>query len=110
MSAPSTRLVTLEPACGQRLSFFFLAVPYAGRVKGNVKFQGLGVIDKVEVVSQWDRHAAKTFANYRFDAVILSLASENEKLRLVLDQRSPRPRRYPSKIRSRSRLSRGAVG
>ncbi len=57
---------------------FFLAVPYAGRVKGNVKFQGLGVIDKVEVVSQWDRHAAKTFANYRFDAVILSLASENE--------------------------------
>jgi len=57
---------------------FFLAVPHAGRVKGNVKFQGLGVIDKVEVVSQWDRHAAKTFANYRFDAVILSLATENE--------------------------------
>jgi hypothetical protein len=31
---------------------FFLAVPHGGRVKGNVKFQGVGVIDRVELVSQ----------------------------------------------------------
>jgi Restriction endonuclease AspBHI N-terminal/Restriction endonuclease len=59
---------------------FFLAVPHGGRIKGNVKFQGVGVIDKVELVSQWDRHAAGTFANYRFDVVILSLAREAEDL------------------------------
>lgn len=59
---------------------FYLAVPQDGRVKGNVRFQGLGVLDRVELVTQWDRHASRAFANYRYDLVILSLAPEAEML------------------------------
>ncbi len=57
---------------------FFLGVPHQGRVKGQVSFQGFGVIQRSEVVAQWDSTSGTTFPNYMFEFVVLSLAAENE--------------------------------
>jgi hypothetical protein len=57
---------------------FFLSVPHEGRVKGNVKFQGFGIVERAELVSQWDVKAERSFPNYRFDFAVLGLAEEGE--------------------------------
>jgi hypothetical protein len=56
----------------------FVSVPHHGRVKGNVRFQGLGIIERSELVSQWDGKAERSFPNYRFDFAVLSLATEGD--------------------------------
>ena len=57
---------------------FFRRVREGGRAKGNVQFQGFGIIDRVERITQFDRKNKQAFANYQFDFMILSLAIENE--------------------------------
>lgn len=58
----------------------FEAVPYGGRVKGQLIFHGLGVITKSELVVQREEKSRKTFPNYVFDIALLDLAHENENL------------------------------
>lgn len=58
---------------------FFERVPYNGSQKGYLKFQGYGIIESVELVTQYD---VKTkdgyFSNYVFDMCVFSLKDDNE--------------------------------
>jgi len=56
----------------------FRRVRVGSRTKGNVQFQGFGIITKVERVTQYDRRAEALFSNYAFDFAIFSLSEENE--------------------------------
>lgn len=58
----------------------FEATPYAGRIKGQVIFHGVGVITKAELVVQRDPKSNLTFPNYVFDIALLDLSGENEEL------------------------------
>lgn len=58
---------------------FFKRVDYDGRKKGNLLFQGYGVIQSVELVTQFDpKLSTKYFTNYVFDMCVFSLKSSNE--------------------------------
>lgn len=58
---------------------FFERVPYGGRIKGNLKFKGFGIIESVELVTQYDTKTdSGYFSNYVFDMCIFSLKEENE--------------------------------
>ncbi len=58
---------------------FFERVPYNGSLKGYLKFQGYGVIESIELITQYD---VKTkdgyFSNYVFDMCVFSLKNDNE--------------------------------
>jgi hypothetical protein len=56
---------------------FFKRVIYDGRIKGNLMFQGFGVIEKVEMVTQYDSKG-NYFANYMFDLCVFTMKSEKE--------------------------------
>jgi len=56
---------------------FFRRVPINGRVKGYVQFQGFGIIEKVELITQLNKDN-EPFSNYVFYCAVLSLASEQE--------------------------------
>jgi hypothetical protein len=58
----------------------FRGVPVDGAVKGYVQFCGIGVVWRAERVAQFDAKAARSFTNYVFDIVVLSLAAEDELL------------------------------
>ncbi len=57
---------------------FFKRVAIGDRVKGNVEFNGFGVISQVELVVQFDKRTRSNFSNYSFDFTVLNLAKENE--------------------------------
>lgn len=57
---------------------FFKRVVQKGRIKGNVQFQGIGLIHKCERLTQFDRKYNRSFTNYVFDFVVLNLTKENE--------------------------------
>jgi len=56
----------------------FRRVAVGGRAKGNVKFQGFGIISRAERITQNDRRKQRPFTNYVFDFTIFSLSNENE--------------------------------
>lgn len=56
---------------------FFEKVSYEGRPKGNAVFQGFGIVESAELVTQYNKDH-EYFANYRFNFCVLSLAKENE--------------------------------
>ncbi|MGI2171739.1 restriction endonuclease [Shewanella sp. MF05960] len=58
---------------------FFKRVVINGVAKGYPQFQGLGVINSVELVTQWDNKLGRTFTNYAFDFTVLCIATEHEK-------------------------------
>lgn len=58
---------------------FFLRETIDGRKKGNVRFQGLGLLQKVELVTQYQKEIGY-FTNYAFEFAVLSLVKENEEL------------------------------
>jgi hypothetical protein len=58
----------------------FRGVPVNGVVKGHVQFCGVGLLWQAERVAQWDTTTGRSFANYLFDIVVLSLAAEEERL------------------------------
>lgn len=59
---------------------FFKRVDYDGRKKGNLLFQGFGVIQSVELVTQFDpKLSTQYFTNYVFDMCVFSMKEENEK-------------------------------
>ncbi len=57
---------------------FFQTVPYAGKQKGHVRFQGIGLLTSAELVTQVDRTSGTPFSNYVYDCLVVSLATENE--------------------------------
>ena len=56
---------------------FFNRVAYERRKKGNLIFQGYGIIEAVELVTQYDS-AGNYFTNYVFDMCVFSLKHEGE--------------------------------
>jgi hypothetical protein len=58
---------------------FFKRVVIKSKAKGFPQFQGLGVINSVELVTQWDNKLGRTFTNYAFDFTVLCIATEHEK-------------------------------
>jgi hypothetical protein len=58
---------------------FFEAETVGGRPKGFMRFQGLGIIQSVEIVTQYQPKIGY-FTNYQFEFSVLSLASENEEI------------------------------
>lgn len=57
---------------------FFKRVRVGSRQKGNVQFQGFGVIEKAHLVTQFDRRNDRPFTNYIFDFTILDQVMEHE--------------------------------
>lgn len=70
---------------------FFERTSYGGRAKGNVEFQGFGIIERVELVTQLDRSSNSTFSNYAYDFAVLSLTTEGEEFswQWINDRRDP---------------------
>lgn len=70
---------------------FFERVSKGGRKKGFVKFQGFGIIERVELVTQYDRKKERTFTNYAFDFAVLSLQGNKETFdwSWINDRRNP---------------------
>jgi hypothetical protein len=58
---------------------FFEREEVEGRKKGNVRFQGLGILQKIELVTQFQKSIGY-FTNYVFEFAVLSLSRENEVL------------------------------
>ncbi len=57
---------------------FFKRAVINGVAKGFPQFHGLGIINSVELVTQWDNKLARTFTNYAFDFTVLCIAKEHE--------------------------------
>ncbi len=57
---------------------FFKRSTVNGKAKGYPTFMGLGIINSVELVTQWDNKQQSTFTNYAFDFTVLNLQRENE--------------------------------
>jgi hypothetical protein len=57
---------------------FFKRVRVGSRSKGNVQFQGFGVIKKAERITQLDRKQNQPFTNYVFDFVVFAMDAEKE--------------------------------
>ncbi|MGC7872096.1 restriction endonuclease [Desulfosporosinus sp. SYSU MS00001] len=57
---------------------FFRRVAYSGRIKGNVLFQGYGIVKSIELITQFDPKNNRYFSNYAFDFTIFSLVREFE--------------------------------
>ncbi len=56
----------------------FRAVRRDGADKGYREFCGLGIIERVERVVQWDDASSRSFSNYAYDISLLDLSRENE--------------------------------
>lgn len=59
---------------------FFRGVPYDGKIKGHLRFEGFGVVERAERVTQIDARQYASFTNYRFDFLVMSLKEEGERL------------------------------
>lgn len=56
----------------------FQAVKIDGRIKGNLKFCGLCLLERVERVTQYDSSRKEYFTNYVFSLCVLSTSKEDE--------------------------------
>lgn len=70
---------------------FFKRIRLNGRAKGNVQFQGFGVIERVERITQLNS-SGEPFVNYSFDFTIFNLLNEAEEF----DWEWINKRRYPN--------------
>jgi hypothetical protein len=59
---------------------FFRGVPHGGKVKGHVEFQGFGLIERAEFVSQLDAKTQRAFSNVRYDFLVMSSVAEGEEM------------------------------
>jgi hypothetical protein len=57
---------------------FFKGVPYNGHAKGHITFQGFGIVERVELITQYDEENKAQFSNYAYNCMIMSLAREHE--------------------------------
>jgi hypothetical protein len=68
---PAERLKT-PPA------LFFKRVTVNGKAKGYPMFMGVGIVNSIELVTQWDNKLERSFTNYAFDFTVLCMASEHD--------------------------------
>ena len=57
---------------------FFKRVAQDGRAKGNLEFNGFGIISSAERVVQFNKASNSYFVNYIFDFVVFDMMAENE--------------------------------
>ena len=57
---------------------FFERTTVDGRKKGNLKFQGYGIVEKAELVTQFDTNKGECFTNYLFHFCIFTMKEDNE--------------------------------
>jgi hypothetical protein len=69
----------------------FRSVSLQNRLKGQIEFQGIGLVERAELVSQIEPRTGMPFVNYVFDFMILSLLRENEEFNWawIDDRRNP---------------------
>jgi hypothetical protein len=58
---------------------FFQQIAHGGRIKGQRRFHGFGIVTRAERVTQLNRRKNDYFANYKFEFTVLSVAHENER-------------------------------
>jgi hypothetical protein len=58
----------------------FRATTVGGAPKGYLEFCGLGVLERAELIVQWDERERRSYPNYVFDIAILDLGPEEEHL------------------------------
>jgi hypothetical protein len=51
---------------------------FDGTEPGRVRFQGFGVIERAELVTQWDPGSERSFSNLMYDFAVLTLKNEGE--------------------------------
>ncbi len=57
---------------------FFQRTSVGGRRKGFVLFQGVGVVERAELVTQYDPRTSQSFANFVYDFAVFSMSAEHE--------------------------------
>ena len=57
---------------------FYKSVSVDVRAKGNVQFQGFGIVSGTHLITQYDRSKDQYFTNFAFDFTVFSMAAENE--------------------------------
>jgi hypothetical protein len=57
---------------------FFRGVRQEARVKGNVQFQGFGILTTVQLVTQLQRRSSGYFTNYLYECCVMSLTDDDE--------------------------------
>ncbi|WAC05335.1 MAG: restriction endonuclease [Methanoregula sp.] len=70
---------------------FYRAVSRNDKAKGYVEFNGFGIIQNVELITQYDRAKERAFPNYAFDFVIFDMGKEHEEFEWdwINDRRNP---------------------
>jgi hypothetical protein len=70
---------------------FFRRVPHEGKAKGFARFEGVGIVTGVELVTQYSANAGGTFANFVFDFLVFDVSAEAETVdwRWLNDRRDP---------------------
>lgn len=70
---------------------FYRAVSRNEKSKGYVEFNGFGIIQSVELITQYDRAKERAFPNYAFDFVIFDMRKEHEEFdwNWINDRRNP---------------------
>jgi len=58
---------------------FFERTTVDGRMKGNLVFQGFGLLESAELVTQYDTKKHEYFANYLFHFCVFTMKEEDEK-------------------------------
>lgn len=58
---------------------FFERAGRGGKKKGFVRFQGFGIIERVQLITQYDTKNKRSFPNYVFDFAVFDISSEQEK-------------------------------
>ena len=57
---------------------FFRRTSFEGARKGHLTFQGFGIVERAELISQFNRKTNGTFSNYVYDLAVLSMSREGE--------------------------------
>lgn len=57
---------------------FFRRTSFNGKTKGFLTFQGIGIVERVERITQFDQREQASFSNYVYDLAVLSLSDEHE--------------------------------
>jgi hypothetical protein len=70
---------------------FYKTVSREDKVKGFIEFNGFGTVQKIELVTQFDRKNRRAFPNYAFDLVIFDLSKDKEEFNWewISDRRNP---------------------
>jgi len=70
---------------------FFKRVSQQGKSKGFVEFHGFGIVNKVQLITQFDIKNRQSFSNYRFDFAVFDLSEDLEEFNWdwISDRRNP---------------------